>query len=194
MAHKKSAWEELSEKLGGTYTKATFLKTEKVEFDYHNTKIVLDSYLVMAGNAPITYTRIRSVFKNPTQLKFKLYKEGFFSQIGKLLGMQDILVNDEELDNLYIIKGNDEMVIRKLLLDYRLKQLLLSDKPVALEINNKDRSLVAKDESVVLFQATGLIKNIDQLEHIIQIFWQLYDVMIEMELTNEDVIESELKQ
>lgn len=193
MGHKKSTWEELSEKLSGTYTKGTFLKTEKVEFEYHNIKILLDSYMVMAGNAPITYTRVRSVFKNPKQLVFKLYKEGFFSQIGKMLGMQDIIVNDEELDQRYVIKGNNEMTISKLLMDYRLKNLLLSDKPVALEINNKDKCLVEADESMISFQATGMIKDLDQLEHIILIFWRLYDVMADMDLTNESHIKSVVK-
>ena len=141
--------------------------------------------MVMVGNAPITYTRVRSIFKNPRQLKLKLYKEGFFSQIGKMLGMQDIIVNDEELDQRYIIKGNDEVIIGKLLTDYRLKQLLISDKPVELEINNKDKGLIEEDESLVSFQATGLIKDLDQLNHIMEIFWSLYDVMFEMELTND---------
>ena len=43
MGHKKSTWEELSENLGGVYTRATFLKPEKVDFEYQNIKIVLDS-------------------------------------------------------------------------------------------------------------------------------------------------------
>lgn len=193
MGHKKSTWEELSENLGGVYTRATFLKPEKVDFEYQNIKIVLDSYMVMVGNAPITYTRVRSIFKNPRQLKLKLYKEGFLSQIGKMLGMQDIVVNDVELDQRYIIKGNDEVIIGKLLTDYRLKQLLISDKPVELEINNKDKCLIEEDESLVSFQATGLIKDLDQLNHIMEIFWRLYDVMVEMELTNDFQIGSVLK-
>ncbi|GAU77006.1 hypothetical protein [Fusibacter sp. 3D3] len=193
MRNKKSAWEELSKKRNGTYGKSTFTKHENVIFQYKNTSIVLDRYTTMVGSTPIMNTRIRSIFKNPTRLSFKLYHEGFFSSLSKMLGMQDILIGDDEFDQRFVVKSNDEIKIRQLLSDYKLKQLLFFGKPITLEIKLKDKCLNSKDESILLYQATGVIKDIDTLENILNIFERFIDHMIEIGLSNESQINSVLK-
>lgn len=45
---------------------------------------------------------------------FKIYRKGLFSDLGKLLGMQDISVGYSEFDEDFIIKGNDEEKLTRL--------------------------------------------------------------------------------
>ena len=59
---------------------------------------------------------MRAPYVNPEGFRFTIYRKGFFSDLGKLLGMQDIEVGDPEFDEAFIIKGNDEDRVRDALL------------------------------------------------------------------------------
>jgi sensor c-di-GMP phosphodiesterase-like protein len=63
-----------------------------------------ETTLVDEGDrATETVTRLRE-----EGFRFAIYRKGFFSDLGKLMGMQDIEVGDPEFDEAFIIKGNDE--------------------------------------------------------------------------------------
>ena len=71
--------------------------------------ITLDTYTESTRRqSHVTYTRMRAPYVNPEGFRFTIYRKGFFSDLGKLLGMQDIEVGDPEFDEAFIIKGNDE--------------------------------------------------------------------------------------
>ncbi|MBF4693644.1 hypothetical protein [Fusibacter ferrireducens] len=193
MKNKKNTWEELSKKRNGVHEKATFTKQEKVTFQYKNNIILLEGYMTIVGNTPIVNTRIRTIFKNPHQLNFKIYHEGFFSSIGKMLGMQDILIGDDEFDQRFVVKSNDEKKIKQLLNDYKLKSLLLFGKPITIETKLKDKCLKSSDESILSYEATGIIKDLDTLENILNIFERFIECMIEIGFSDESQITSVLK-
>ena len=56
---------------------------------------------------------MRAPYVNPEGFRFTIYRKGIFSELGKLLGMQDIEVGDPEFDEAFIIKGNDEFKVRE---------------------------------------------------------------------------------
>ena len=68
--------------------------------------ITLDIYTVHIQHTHVSYTRMRAPFINPDNFRFSIYRKGVFSELGKLLGMQDIEVGDPEFDEAFIIKGN----------------------------------------------------------------------------------------
>ena len=78
------------------------------------------------GDAHVTYTRMRAPYVNPEGFRFTIYRKGLFSELGKLLGMQDIEVGDPEFDEAFIIKGNDEARVRELFADPKLRPLILA--------------------------------------------------------------------
>ena len=65
----------------------------------------------------VTYTRMRAPYINPEGFRYTIYRKGLFSDLGKLLGMQDIEVGDPEFDEAFIIKANDEGRVRELFAD-----------------------------------------------------------------------------
>ena len=70
---------------------------------------------------------MRAPFINKDGLYFnisrKISRGGFFSSIGKFFGMQDIEVGDPSFDRRFIITGNNEEKIIRLLTDDRVKEL-----------------------------------------------------------------------
>ena len=81
-----------------------------------------------SGKHQQTYTAFAFETKAPSSKTLSLYKEGFFSKIGKAFGGQDIQIGDEDFDKSYIIKSNDELFAKRVY-NPRTRQLLLRKMP-----------------------------------------------------------------
>jgi hypothetical protein len=55
------------------------------------------------------------MFDPPLELGLRVYREGFLSRMGKLLGFQDVQLGHPELDRLVMVKATDESAVRRLL-------------------------------------------------------------------------------
>jgi hypothetical protein len=71
-----------------------------------------------------TYTRIQVPHKGVLNGQIEVYKQGFLSGLGKVLGMQDIAIGRPDFDKEYIVKGPSEEAARKIL-DLDVQQGLL---------------------------------------------------------------------
>ena len=80
------------------------------------------------GKSQTTYTCFTLGIEYPAGKTFQLYKEGFFSKVGKALGGQDIQLGHTAFDDNYIIKSNDEMFAKRIL-NSRIRQLVLRKLP-----------------------------------------------------------------
>ncbi len=60
--------------------------------------------------------------------KFSISREGFFNKIGKFFGGEDIQLNDEEFDKKFLIKGSEEIFVKRLL-DNNIKRILVENRP-----------------------------------------------------------------
>jgi len=66
---------------------------------------------VEGGGAEQVFDK-RDLASGAAGLKLSVYKEGFFSSLGKALGTQDIQVGDPLFDDLFMVKSNDESLCR----------------------------------------------------------------------------------
>ncbi|MDH5681240.1 MAG: hypothetical protein OEZ36_06620 [Spirochaetota bacterium] len=82
---------------------------------YNGTDIRI--YTIKKGRQGSTYTVycVEVNFDKSLNLGLEIYKEGFFSKTGKLLGVQDIQIGWKELDDLVMIKGNSEEAVQHFL-------------------------------------------------------------------------------
>jgi hypothetical protein len=62
-----------------------------------------------------TATVFRSPIIKGSGLRFNLYEEKMRDRLLKIVGLQDILIGDQELDRRYIIQANDEKQIQDLM-------------------------------------------------------------------------------
>lgn len=62
-----------------------------------------------------TYHYFISMVCGVQRQSFGISKEGFFNKIGKFFGGQDIQLNDEAFDDKFMIKGEDEIFVKRLL-------------------------------------------------------------------------------
>src|SRR5271165_2028907 len=125
---KDELWRQLSQEIGAEFVESGLWKGNKVQAHVKPWTITLDTYTVSTGKSHVTYTRMRAPYINPEGFRFTIYRKGFFNDLGKFLGMQDIEVGDPEFDQAFIIKGNDEGKVCAIFANRKIRQMI-QDQP-----------------------------------------------------------------
>lgn len=170
---RKEVWKQLSEEIHARYIEGGYFKIPRLEYHHNSWTIYLDTYTVSTGKSHITYTRMRAPFINQKKFLFKIYRKGVFSNIGKAFGMQDIEIGYDYFDNDYIIKGNDELLIRRVFQNHELRDLIEKQKKILLEIKNNEGRFGPKfkdHESELYFICIGVITDKERLKNLFELF------------------------
>jgi hypothetical protein len=90
---KDEVWRQLSEEIGAEFIEGGFWKRSKVQAHVGSWTVTLDlGYSQDDGESRTT--RIRAPYVNPDGFRLKIFRRSVLSDLGKLLGMQDIEVGD----------------------------------------------------------------------------------------------------
>lgn len=126
---------------------------------------------------PVSYTRMRAPYMNQDGLRFKVYRASWDSKLGKLFGMQDIEVGDEDFDEEFIIKATSKQKVRELLANPKIKALL-SDQPELglLEVKSDDgwfEQDFPEGVDELVFTAKGTMDNPAHLKNLFVLFGEI---------------------
>jgi hypothetical protein len=171
---KDEVWRQLSEDIGAEFIEGGFCKGSKVQAHVGPWTVTLDIY----SDGENQSTRIRAPYLNPEGFRFTIYRKGFFSNLCKLLGMQDIEVGDPEFDEACIIKGNDEERVRELFSNTKIRQMILAQPKIRLEVKDSEGWFGPKfPEGVdeLHFQVLGVIKDVERLKTLFDLFATVLD-------------------
>lgn len=177
---KAEIWRQLSEEINGDLIESGFWKGNRVEASHKQWRIYLDTYTVSTGKSSTTYTRIRAPFVDKRGFYFKIYKKGIFSNVGKLLGMQDIEVGYDDFDRDYIIQSNDESLVKKLFANYKIRQLIQEQPRLKLEIKDSEGMFgpkFSKNEQELYFMVVGVIRDIPLLKSLFELFSETLETL-----------------
>jgi hypothetical protein len=175
---KDEVWRQLCDEIGAELIQGGIWNGSKVQAHVGPWTITLDTYTVSTGHTHETFTRMRAPFVNSNNFRFTLYRKGLFSGLGKLLGMQDIEVGDPEFDDAFIIKGNDEFKVRDLFSSPRIRGLLELMPQIRLDIKDDEgwfRTRFPEGVDELHFQTHGVIKDVNQLKRLYDLFAELLD-------------------
>jgi len=192
---RKEVWKQLSEEINANYIEDSFLKVPRIEYKHNNWTIYLDTYTVSTGKSSTTYTRMRVPFINQKKFLFKVYRKGVFSNIGKALGMQDIEIGYDYFDNEYIIKGNDEILLRRLFQNHNIRNLIEKQSRILLEIKDNEGRFGPKfndNESELYFVVIGVIKDKERIKNLFELFVKIIDELETIGITVNQVPEVKL--
>ena len=128
--------EEVWQQLQADLTQQQDLMQYRALVHQQNKEIHLDIDIDLGGGFEGGYatTIFSAPFRNREGFRFALYEAGFFDDLGKFFGMQDIEVGYPEFDQKIIVKATDESRIRTILTDDALRAALLSLKDFTFEI------------------------------------------------------------
>lgn len=170
---KKEVWKQLADEINADYVNRGFWGGDRVEAHVDHWIVVLDTYTVSTGKSTITYTRMRAPFVNLDNFYFKIYRSGMFSELGKLLGMEDITVGFEPFDEEFVIKSNNNEKVRSLFSKERIRTLIQDQPRINLEIKDDEGFFKAhfpQGVDELYFMVTGVIKDIERLKELYELF------------------------
>ena len=177
-------WERLCAEIGADFVKGGFWKGDKVQAHVRNWTVTLDTYTVSSGHSHVTYTRMRAPFVSHDGLRFRIYRKGFFSDVGKALGMQDIEVgHSPQFDEDFIIKGNDELKIRTLLAQPEIRRLIQEQPQIRLELKDDEgffRKHFPEGVDELHFQVVGEIRDAQRLKKLFDLFAEVLEELYRM--------------
>lgn len=170
----ENVWRMLSEEVGGEFIEGRgLLGKDLVRIQHQHWTLLLDTF--KRPKQP-TYTRIRAAYVNRDSFEFRIFRKDLSSGISKAAGMQDIEVGHEEFDRDFIIQGNDEIKLRQLFDHNRIRQII-SWQPRIQLFNEVDETWVThpfgEGLSELSFEAMGVIKDLQQLRDLYELFSQL---------------------
>ena len=174
---KDEVWRQLSQEIGAEFVDGGFWKVSKVRAHVGPWTVTLDMGTSDEdGESPAT--RLRAPYINPEGFRFTVYRRGFFSDLGKLLGMQDIEVGVPEFDEAFIIKGNDESKVRDLFANPKIRQMIQAQPKIRLRVKGSEGWFGPKFPEHVdelYFQVIGVIKDVDRLKALFDLFAAVLD-------------------
>jgi hypothetical protein len=186
---REEIWRQLCSETQAEYVKGGFWKGDKVHVNYGEWTITLDTFTVSDGKTSTTYTRLRAPYVNKDNFRFTVYRAGFFSELGKLFGMQDVEVGYPEFDEAFVIKGNDEAKLRALFANQRVRRLIENQQTIRLTVKDDEgwfgtRFPEGVDE--LYFCVLGIIKDIEQLKSLFDLFAEVLDHLCRIGSAYED--------
>jgi len=170
---KKEVWKQLSDKLGAKFVEGGFARPDKVQVSVKEWIITLDTYVVSTGKSVVVFTRMRAPYVNPDSFRFRVYREGFFTPVAKLLGVRDVEVGFPEFDEAFVIQGNDDSKLRSLFMNEKIRKLIEAQPKIDFEVRDDEGwfgTHFPEGVDELRFHVGGVIKDIDRLEHLFDLF------------------------
>jgi hypothetical protein len=176
---REEVWKQLCAKIGADFVEGGFWKGDKVQAHFKNWTITLDTYTVSTGHAHQTFTRIRAPFVSRDEFRFRIYRKTAFSDLGKMIGIQDIEVgHSAQFDEDFIIQGNDESKIRTLFANQEIRRLINEQPKIRLELRDDEgffRKHYPEGVDALYFQVPGVIKDVEQLKRLFDLFAEVLE-------------------
>lgn len=181
-------WRKLSAELEGRYTAGTWTRGHRIDVEHGPWTITLDTFVVMAGNVPVPFTRFRAPFRNKERFRVKIYRSSIFSPIGKLLGMQDIEVGALQFDADFVVKGSDEQLVRRFCRSAALRRAIMAQQKIEITVADDAGwfSGFPPDTDLLSVRVGGHLKDTARIRELFDLFAMALDRLCEIGVAYED--------
>ena len=165
-------WRQFSREVGGQFHGGGFF-TSYVQAHADDWIITLDTYS-QGGQAPQT-TRIRAPYFNPEGFRFEIYRAGFFTELWKGMGMEDIEVGHPRFDRDFVIQANAPGRVRRLFDNEKIRHLIDAQPSIRLSVKAHEGMLskfpAGLDE--LHFESGSNIEDLAQLRKLFDLFAEI---------------------
>jgi hypothetical protein len=186
---RQEVWQQLSTEIGGHYTEGGYWKGDKVEATHGEWIVTLDRYTTSTGKSTQVYTRMRAPYVNPDGFRFTVYRRGFFSDVAKWFGMQDVEIGDREFDHQFIIKGTSTTRLRDLFSNRRIRELIALQPQVYFTVKDDEGLFGPRFPEKVdelSFHCEGVVNDLGQLKQLYELFAETLDQLCRLGAAYED--------
>lgn len=169
MHSKKAIWSQISERFDADYIKRKGFKPDRIEAFHGEWMIVFDTI----AKDKVVFTRVRAPYVNRDDFKFKIFRSNAFTRGLTRIGLKDIDVGHPEFDHDFIIQGNDEFKLKMMFENPHIRKLLSYQPHAMLQIREKEmifHKKFPKDVNEIYFETLGVIKDLDWLHDLYDLF------------------------
>ncbi len=182
---KEDVYKQLASDLNGKFICGDFYNPIKVEVPFKNWTITIDTNVTKDFNVGSSnpygdseYTRIRVPFIKTGNFQIAITNANTFDSITKLFGAKDIIIGDQKFDDLFTIKGNDEIKVKLLFSNSLIRHLLIEIKKINLVIREQEGFLgtqLPETVNELFFKAKDVILETEKLKLLVQLFSEILE-------------------
>lgn len=193
--NQEKVWSRFAEEIDGSYEHGSLVESKKIITRYEPWLITIDTYSKSIGHIYTTYTRLTADFKNSEGLDFEVKRRNILENFGIRLGMQDIDIGYSDFDQAFVIKGNNEEKIKELFSSDKIRELLMNQPNIHIEVVEKGWFGTKKPVDQLLLETEKVVKDIDRLKELYMLFVLLLNKLslMEPEEVEEEVEEEEIE-
>jgi hypothetical protein len=177
---RREMWNVFATEIDARREAGGWLYTDRVVAELGAWQLVLDA----DRQSKHQHTRLRAAFMNLDNFRFRVYRKTAFSDLGKLLGMQDIEIGVPFFDGQFIIQGNAPEKVKRLLSDHGVRTLIAAQPDVFFETRDFAPPFIGQRAGpgidVLTFMALGTISDPDQLHDLFTLFTETLVQLVEM--------------
>ena len=181
---REKIWRQLAAETGASFVDGGFWRGDKVEASHGEWRITLENVTYGKTQA----TRLRAPYVNPDGFRFTVYRKEIFSELGKMLGMQDVDVGQPDFDRDFVIQGTDEAKLRRLFANARIRELIAAQPQIHFSVKEAPgiftRDLFAdvqpENVNALEFLTVGIIRDKERLRLLFDLFAETLDELCRM--------------
>ena len=171
-------WASLSDAVGGELTDVQGTRHDRIVAKVGSWVVTLDEHTEPGYRSEHVYTRLRTNFVNPEGLRFAISHQTIFSNIGKIVGLQDIEVNHEPFDKMFLVQGSHPDKISSLFDDDRLRELIKQEPDIHLQVRdagNWFEDYFPDNVDELVLEVQGRVTDLERLKKLFSLFARTID-------------------
>ena len=188
---RREAFQTAASDLDATFVEGKRSSGDQVHLEHGPWKVILDTYVVSTGQVTITYTRARALYVAKDDFTLRVTRKNFFTRIAELVGFYGLLVGDRELERKYKIKTSNDHRGRSFMLDGRLRELIMAQPSLQLDIRRLSwgkRRKKGDGVRSVTVQTTGVIKEPDRLANYVLLVAAALDQLVRIGTAHDEPV------
>lgn len=215
----EKVWQEVAIRRGGRFWPSSFLHMRL----YPVMRVPVDGWPISVDvhqADKMTFTRFRCAFSNQGRFRFHLRSKSLLSNLGIVLGMQDIQVGHpdfgphepmfgtdsyvdleemrnrrSEFDDMYIIQGENPGFVVDFFRNYRIRDLIRPTQGMRFETKESEifgDSLPAGFSKLEYIEQ-GILRKPDRLNELFDLFGESLETLVKLGVTSQNAARIELK-
>lgn len=178
----KETWTKLSGEVKADFINGGMWNSHKVEVHEKGWTLTLDTFAVHAGKVTVPFTRVRAPFMMKDGFRFKIERRNFFSPVADFFGRKTLSTGYSEFDKHFVITGTDEYKLKKLFASETIRELILDQKEIHLEIKDDEGGWPNKkfpsDVDELYFQTSGIVKDAERLKLVLSLMKEVLNQLV----------------
>jgi hypothetical protein len=141
-------------------------------------RIVLDIDIDPGGGfeGGYAFTRLSAPLSTNDNFKFHIHDEGFLADVGKLFGMQDVVIGFPEFDDKVIVKTNNKDRVKSIFADTTVREVFSSLPDFHLQVKEEEL-----DDNQQSFLELEIEEGITEPHRLCNIYKAFYTVLVALD-------------